>query len=89
MATIKDKISIYSSQTENIMEMMEPVEEVKVETETATVYTVEDAEDPIDVLVGAAMTERFAAVSIRRQAPGQYLIENKQVTIEAQGEQND
>ena len=36
------------------------------ETPTVSLYTVVDEEDPIDVLVGAAMTERFASVTISR-----------------------
>ena len=69
MATIKDKIDIYSSQVDNFMEMPEvsPEEESKqaATVAAAVVYTAEE-EDPIDVLVAANMTERFAGVSISR-----------------------
>ena len=72
MATIKDKIDIYSMQVDNFIEMPEatPEEESKqaATVAAAVLYTAVDLEDPIDVLVAAGMTEKFAGVSISRQA---------------------
>ena len=87
MQTIKDKIDIFSNQVEGFTEQAD-MEEAE-ETPTVSLYTVVDQEDPIDVLVGAAVTERFANVTISRQTPGIYVIAGKQVTLEAQGEEND
>ena len=64
MQTIKDKIDIFSNQVEGFTEL-DGIEEAE-ETPTVSLYTVVDEEDPIDVLVGAAMTERFAGVTISR-----------------------
>ena len=64
MQTIKDKIDIFSNQVEGFTEQAD-MEEAE-ETPTVSLYTVVDEEDPIDVLVGAAMTERFANVTISR-----------------------
>ena len=88
MEIIKDKIDVFSSQVDNFMEMPEVIEEAKAEDVPA--YTTVDAEDPIDVLVGASMaTSRFAGISISRQTPGLYLIEHKTVTLQLEGEHND
>ena len=88
MAIIKDKIDVFSSQVENYMEMPEVIEETKAVVEEPSYVSV-DQEDPIDVLVGAQMTSKFAGVSISRQTPGLYLIENKTVTLQLEGEQKD
>ena len=55
----------------------------------AAIYTAEFEEDPIDVLVAAAMTEKFSGVTINRQACGLYLIQGKSVTLQADGEYQD
>lgn len=72
MATIKDKIEIYSSQVDNLIEMPEvsPEEESKLAATVAAaaLYMAVDEEDSIDVLVAAGMTERYAGVTISRQA---------------------
>ena len=69
MATIKDKIEIYSSQVSSLMEQP-VVEESKTEAVNApVVYAAVDAEDPLDLLVSKAMTEKFAGVTIQRQTP--------------------
>ena len=69
------------------MEMPEVIEEKK--EEVPQVYIAVDQEDPIDVLVAAQLTSKFAGVSISRQTPGLYLIENKSVTLKLEGENQD
>ena len=69
------------------MEMPEVIEEKK--EELPEVYIAVDQEDPIDVLVAAQLTSKFSGVSISRQTPGLYLIENKSVTLKLEGENQD
>ena len=70
MATIKDKIEIFSSQVDGFLEVPEngPEEESKEGSGVAGValYTAVAEDDPIDALVAAKMTQDFAGVSISR-----------------------
>lgn len=59
------------------------------EAQAASIYTVVDEEDPIDVMVGKAMVAKFTGVTVNRQAPGMYLINGKSLTLALDGEQQD
>lgn len=61
MATIKDKIEIFGSQVDNFVEQPQASpeeEESKARLEpAAAIYTAQDEQDPIDVLLAAKMTQ--------------------------------
>ena len=67
MATIKDKLDDFSSQVSGFMELPpEPEASEDAAKEGAKVYEVVEPEDDIDVMVSAAMTQKFAGITISR-----------------------
>ena len=90
MSTIKDKIEIFASQVQSLVEQPVQAQELAQETQTLQkVYVAVDADDPLDCLVSTAMTERFKGITVVRQAAGLYLIQGKSVTVSVEGEKND
>lgn len=74
MSTIKDKLDNLNSQVDTVME--QPIVETPKVTVAvvASIYTIFDAEDPIDVLVGAALTEEFTGITVVRQSASLYSV---------------
>ena len=67
MVTIKDKLENFAIQVSSFMELPdEPEKTEDLSQSTTKIYTAEDSEDPIDVLVEKSMTDKFAGISISR-----------------------
>lgn len=89
MSTIKDKLDIFNSQVEMFIEQPVVENPKVIAAPVVSIYTIVDAEDPIDVLVGAILTEEFTGITIVRQSASLYSIQDKMLTLGIEGESND
>ena len=88
MATIKDKLEIFTSQIEAFQEVTEE-QLTQAATDIKVIYEPVDSDDPIEQLLSVAIDQQHAGIEITRQTAGLYMIQGKSVTMAADGENND
>lgn len=88
MATIKDRIDIFTAHVEAFKEVADQYDPELPSEPTTTNETV-DTEDPIENLLASAVAQKYPGVQISRQSTGLYSIQGKSVTVVAEGDNND